>query len=128
MKPEAAYPRFDANHGGFVPTWNWAAFLFGGFWYLVKGLWVKGLAILVISLFSHGVAIPLLWVYAGVFGNWDRYLLERSGSQLWNRGQLQTVIGAATGRTRRCPFCAEFIQEAATVCRYCGRDVPSSER
>jgi hypothetical protein len=126
MKPEAAYARFDANQGGFVPTWNWTAFLFGGIWYLVKGLWVKGLAILVIALFSHGVAIPLLWVYAGVFGNWDQYLLRRFGAQLWNRGQLQTVIGAATGRTRRCPFCAEFIQEAAKTCRYCGRDVPPS--
>jgi hypothetical protein len=29
----------------------------------------------------------------------------------------------AGGPTRVCPFCAEAIQGAATVCRYCGRDV-----
>ena len=79
-----------------------------------------------VAFFSHGIAIPVLWVYAGLFGNWDHYLLRRLGSQLWDRGQLQSVAGAATGRTKRCPFCAEFIQEAAKVCRYCGRDLPAA--
>lgn len=27
-------------------------------------------------------------------------------------------------KRRRCPFCAEPIQPAAVVCRFCGRDVP----
>jgi len=28
------------------------------------------------------------------------------------------------GPTRHCPSCAETIKQAATVCRYCGRELP----
>jgi len=38
--------------------------------------------------------------------------------------QARDVVGSASsGRTRQCRWCAELIQEAAKVCRFCGRDV-----
>jgi hypothetical protein len=34
-----------------------------------------------------------------------------------------TPVPDEAGSSRVCPFCAEAIQSAATVCRYCGREV-----
>lgn len=33
----------------------------------------------------------------------------------------------AENRTRQCPFCAEHVKYEALVCRYCQRDLPSSD-
>ena len=32
--------------------------------------------------------------------------------------------GIPPSEARRCPYCAETIRAAATVCRFCGRDLP----
>lgn len=38
--------------------------------------------------------------------------------------QARDLVGATpAGATRPCPFCAEPIQPAAKICRFCGRDV-----
>ncbi len=37
--------------------------------------------------------------------------------------QARDLAGVSTpGATRPCPFCAEPIQRAAKICRFCGRD------
>jgi hypothetical protein len=33
-------------------------------------------------------------------------------------------VGTDDGPTKRCPFCAEAIKQAAKVCRFCGRELP----
>lgn len=35
---------------------SWPAFFFGGFWYLVKGMWLRGLILFVLSLFTLWIA------------------------------------------------------------------------
>ena len=71
--------------GQFVPTWNWAAFFFGIFWYLCKGMPAKAGIFLVVGIIS--TVIPLLLfllpLYFGIAGNYDYYLLKVKGKQLW---------------------------------------------
>jgi hypothetical protein len=40
---------------------------------------------------------------------------------------LAAARAAEEGSLRKCPFCAEWIQREAVVCRFCGRDVPAAE-
>jgi len=51
----AAFAEIDA--GGWQKSpWNWAAFLCGVFWYFYRGLWAKGMLLLLVSGITGGAA------------------------------------------------------------------------
>jgi len=69
----------------FAPNFNWAAFLFGPFWYFYHGMWAKGLLYLVFNIVV--IEAPFLWVipwiYASLFGTYDFFILRKFDKQLW---------------------------------------------
>lgn len=48
-------------------------------------------------------------------------LLIKSGQAAIEERQL------AKGIMKKCPYCAELIKAEATICRYCGKEVPITE-
>jgi hypothetical protein len=53
--------------------WNWLSFILGPFWYIINGLITKGIVLLIISLITFGLGIPIIWLYCGLRGNSDFY-------------------------------------------------------
>ncbi len=80
---QSIFHQIDENNGTFTPKWNWAAFFFGCFWYLAKGMWLKGLIMIVISFSLGGVPILFFMLYCAISGNYDYYLRAVQGKQLW---------------------------------------------
>ena len=61
--------------------WSWEAFFLGPFWYLSKGMNVKGFWLITFTLASCLLAAPFVWVYCGArgYGDWyDFRLKEKS--------------------------------------------------
>ena len=77
------FQKFDQRPAQMQTHWNWPAFFFGPFWYLVKGLAAKAALYFVVSIATAGVAWLFLAIYAGLYGPWDYYLKETQGKQLW---------------------------------------------
>jgi len=53
--------------------WNWYAFFFNIVWYFKHGIVEKGIIMLVLTIFSLGIGIIPVAIYAGLKGNQDRY-------------------------------------------------------
>ncbi|MEN6325752.1 MAG: hypothetical protein ABFD18_06060 [Syntrophomonas sp.] len=64
------FQKFSANNDGFTFTWNWAAFFGGPFWYMAKGLWGRGIALLSLYFVSLGLLIIPGMIIAGITGNY----------------------------------------------------------
>ena len=75
------FRKFDQRPAQMQTYWNWPAFFFGPFWYLVKGMPAKGFLYLLVAV--TGIGWLFLIVYAGLYGAWDYYLKEAHGKQLW---------------------------------------------
>ena len=80
---QRVFQKFDQQPGRMQTHWNWPAFFFGAFWYLVKGMPAKAAIYFVISISTYGAAWLFLAIYAGLYGAWDYYLKEVQGKQLW---------------------------------------------
>ena len=80
---QSVFRKFDQRPAQMQTSWNWPAFFFGAFWYLVKGMPAKGVLYLLVSVATTGVGWLFLMVYAGLYGAWDYYLKEAQGKQLW---------------------------------------------
>jgi hypothetical protein len=82
--PEYYSQAFATIDGGQTKiVWNWAAFLLGALWYLYRGMWAKALIYVAVAIFSGGFLILPLWIYGGLMGTYDLWLLHRRGTQTW---------------------------------------------
>jgi len=53
--------------------WSWAALLIGPFWYIMQGLWGKGVFLLALSIITLGLGVPFIWIYCAAKAKSDLY-------------------------------------------------------
>jgi len=66
------------SDGSYTGKFNWAAFLFGAFWFFAKGLPVTGLIWFAVALaggvLTFGLFSTFVWIAAGFRANYIRYM------------------------------------------------------
>ena len=85
LKPyyQGAFGTIERGGETMTVVWNWSAFLFGGFWYLYRGMLLKALLYFLVGALSGGTLFLFLHIYAGLYGTYDFYLLRAKGKQFW---------------------------------------------
>jgi len=95
---------------------------FPGAGYIYAGRVFLGVVVLCIAIGPIFVVGPLAFGWAGflsLVGAVDGYLTVKKHNDAIDAQQAQL----AETELRRCPTCAEKIQRAAKVCRFCGKEV-----
>lgn len=59
-------------------SWNWAAALFGPFWYLYQGLWAHFCVLAATAFLSGGLLLPFVWIYCAVKANEDLWEFRKA--------------------------------------------------
>ena len=67
------FRRIYESNEQYTGKWNWAAFLFGSFWAMSKGLWPAAVVSLVAGLATGGLGFIAYWIVFGARGTFIYY-------------------------------------------------------
>lgn len=91
-----------------IVSWNWSSFLFSGFWFFYRKMYLYGGIIVGVSCLSSfinytfgAVLSSLLWIVSGMIGNWLYYKdIEKKAGRLNNlQEQAKTQFISKNGGT-----------------------------
>jgi hypothetical protein len=75
------FRRIQESGETYKGRWNWAAFLFGALWALVKGAWLSAIICIVVSMITFGFGGFVFWFIYGARGNYIYYCARVKGRQ-----------------------------------------------
>lgn len=76
------FSKIQDSNETYKGKWNWAAFLFGFFWLLSKGLWLTAIIGIILSLSTRGLLGIVAVIFIGFRGNYLYYNLVTKNRQL----------------------------------------------